>query len=429
MGTEILKTFSHLQSELEEAKSSLKGVDENIKRLIGRDPSELPPRPGLKRPLDEKNGRQPFNKFGRFEGSDRRNDAPKRRNPNAISVFDRLSDKVPDEPIAPPSKGLISKVIAAPKEIPSRQEMLDKQNKDEKFKARNRRMFGALLGTLQRFQQEECKLKKREEKRTQIERKIEEHEQQEKAEIKKERQELFLNRKRKQQEIKMIELKMLRMKEYAAWEQSQKLRAHFITTKAKPQILYLPRKMNEQTNELLEKSKVEIDEHIEKRKQAVAEELSHIEDRMKRNFEPKTNTVESKVEKSSDRHNRRGSDSEMDDDEEETKEKSPSPEPEEPQEKKDEEEIAVVTEANVEQVTFVNEINGGIEEAKEEQSNEQDNLQVMTPNNSDIVDSDGGVLMKSITETNVVINGENIEVSNEVAVTEDELQEHQEEDI
>lgn len=156
MGTEILKTFSHLQNELEEAKNSLKGVDANIKRLIGRDPSELQ-RPGTKRPLDEKNARQPFSKFGRFEN----NELPKPRNRSAVSVFKRLSEKVPDEPIAPPSKGLISKVIAAPKEVPSRQEMLDKQSKDTKYKERNRRMFGALLGTLQKFQQDECKLKKK----------------------------------------------------------------------------------------------------------------------------------------------------------------------------------------------------------------------------------------------------------------------------
>lgn len=68
-----------------------------------------------------------------------------------------------------------------------------------------------------------------------------------------------MNRKKKQQEIKMIELKMLRMKEYAAWEQSQKPRASFITTKAKPHIHYLPRRLNERTKELLEKSKQEVE--------------------------------------------------------------------------------------------------------------------------------------------------------------------------
>lgn len=98
-----------------------------------------------------------------------------------------------------------------------------------------------------------------EEKRAQVEKKIEEHEIKEKAEIKKERQELFFNRKKKQAEIKMIELKMVRMKEYAAWEEKQKQRMHFIQTKAKPQICYLPRRMNDTTKELLETCRNEVE--------------------------------------------------------------------------------------------------------------------------------------------------------------------------
>lgn len=53
MGTEILKSFGVLQSELEQAKDSLKGVDENIKRLIGRDPSDVGPRALVKRHVVE----------------------------------------------------------------------------------------------------------------------------------------------------------------------------------------------------------------------------------------------------------------------------------------------------------------------------------------------------------------------------------------
>lgn len=94
-----------------------------------------------------------------------------------------------------------------------------------------------------------------EEKRAQVERKIEEHETKEKEEIKKERQELFFNRKKKQAEIKMIELKMMRMKEYATWEERQKPRMNFIVTKSKPHIQYLPRRLTEQSKTLLEECK------------------------------------------------------------------------------------------------------------------------------------------------------------------------------
>ncbi|KAJ8968269.1 hypothetical protein NQ317_008899 [Molorchus minor] len=199
MGTEILKSFGNLQSELDQARSSLKGVDENIKRLIGRDPSELPLRPGQKRlPLDDK-GRPNLKNISRSRNFTFENDEPpsKRRSSN-ISVFKRLSERtiLNDDIHHGSQKQIISKVIVTPKEVPSREEALEAQNKDEKYKARNRRMFGALLGTLQKFQQEETKLKSREDKRAQLERKIEEHEIKEKEEIKKERQELFLSRKK-----------------------------------------------------------------------------------------------------------------------------------------------------------------------------------------------------------------------------------------
>lgn len=164
MGTEILKSFGTLQSELEQARSGLKFVDESIKRLIGRDPSEIVPRPGLKRgpPVEENSrGRQRGPLGVRTRNHENDEPPPKRRNG---SVFKRLSERpvhYEEEVAQQPQKQLISKVIVTPKEVPSRQEALAAQNSDEKAKARNRRMFGALLGTLQKFQQEETKLKQK----------------------------------------------------------------------------------------------------------------------------------------------------------------------------------------------------------------------------------------------------------------------------
>lgn len=144
-----------------------------------------------------------------------------------------------------------------------------------------------------------------------MEKKIEEHEIREKAEIKKERRELFFNRKKKQAEIKMIELKMLRMKEYTVWEERQKPRMNFIQTKAKPHIHYLPRKLNDKNKTDLEEYKTEIEskyyldmikrgrnnfisvlEMIDKKRQEVFDDLQHIEDCMKKNFERKPKTEE-----------------------------------------------------------------------------------------------------------------------------------------
>lgn len=52
---------------------------------------------------------------------------------------------------------------------------------------------------------------------------------------------------------------MLRMREYTAWEETQKPRKNFIITKSKPHIHFLPRKLNEKTKELLASSKSQID--------------------------------------------------------------------------------------------------------------------------------------------------------------------------
>lgn len=273
MATEVLKSFGTLQLELEEAKSSLRHVDDNIKKLIGRDPSEAQPRNAIKRPLglnaEESRGRprQNSNFLNNRSKPNFENDepAPKKRNFES-SVFKRLSDRParhfdddqPPEGVANKNH-LISKVIVTPKEIPSRQDVLAAQGADEKSKARNRRMFGALLGTLQKFRQEETKLQSKVEKRAQLEKKLEDQEIKEREELKKERQDLFLNRKRKQAEIRMIELKMTRMKEHAEWEEKQKPLINFIQTKCKPHIYYLPKILNSRCKELLENNKQNIE--------------------------------------------------------------------------------------------------------------------------------------------------------------------------
>lgn len=55
---------------------------------------------------------------------------------------------------------------------------------------------------------------------------------------------------------------MLRMKEYNAWEDTQKPRKNFILTKSKPHIQFLPRKLNDKTKDLLTSSKNEIESNI-----------------------------------------------------------------------------------------------------------------------------------------------------------------------
>ncbi|KAL1116378.1 hypothetical protein AAG570_004853 [Ranatra chinensis] len=265
-----------LQAELEKARQKLKGVEESIKKNIGWDiNSSTNMRPGFKRGarhLDDDVGGEGgggkevrrmggpaggggFASWGGSQGPTGRMRAfnnmatqqqqlPNNRNNNfrsgpfnlgrlnedkteeripvkrrlgeqpqaAITVFSRLSGPPKDEDIEEDTGvRMTSQVIV--QETPSRKEVLAALSGDNKCKERNKRMFGALLGTLQKFRQEENKLKEKEEKRAQVERKLEEAAQREKEEAKRTRQELFLSRRQQQLEIKRLEYKLIRLKQ------------------------------------------------------------------------------------------------------------------------------------------------------------------------------------------------------------------------
>lgn len=95
-----------------------------------------------------------------------------------------------------------------------------------------------------------------EEKKAQVERKIEEAARLEKEREQKERKTLFADREHKKATIKALEAKMGRVAEFERWETSQKHLGNFILTKAKPHVYWLPKKMNDKANEKLSSSRI-----------------------------------------------------------------------------------------------------------------------------------------------------------------------------
>ncbi|KAL4238910.1 hypothetical protein ACF0H5_003617 [Mactra antiquata] len=277
-----------LQNELEKAKESLKDVDENIRKLTGRDPTgQRPVRrvsiggsdsrggksgPGAERIFslarrgiikDEpglgRRGGGAFSRLGpRAGGRERRG---------------RGQDSGDEEDMKP---ALQSSVIATPKEERSRQVSIEEQSKDRKGQARNRRMFGLLLGTLQKFKDESKESKEKEEQRIKIEKKLDEKFKQEKEDIIKERRQLFQERRKKQFRIRLIEQKMEMVKNHENWEVETRKLENFIRTKARPHIFYMPKIITTDVEAKLIDTKAAVDVMIENRRKKMEVEIEDL---------------------------------------------------------------------------------------------------------------------------------------------------------
>lgn len=209
---------------------------------------------------------------------DRNFDVPfsKRRGDFNNKVFNRLGSKEEELDDFPKPK-VSSRVISREQPPASRENALAMQSRNKDL-ARNKRMFGSLLGTLQKFRTEEDKGVQ--EKRAKIELKIEKQQLLVKEQIKQEKDTLITDRRRKQLEIKSLESKMFKMRNLKAWEDHKLTLVNFIGSKTKPQIFYLPKTMTTITESLLKESNNELQREIIEKRRAVDDEIKEIEERL-----------------------------------------------------------------------------------------------------------------------------------------------------
>ncbi|KAI9552078.1 hypothetical protein GHT06_022415 [Daphnia sinensis] len=294
----------NFQAELEKARETLNKVDENIKKITGRDPTEARnarfQSAGNHGNNEGRENAQSRNRIPpRFQGRlSSRDDQDKRHDnqPHTKRIVREGGDGRPTPLVAIgnpkgwknedyeegelPRKGAIHSSITAPNsDKKTREEALAQQSKDVKVKDRNRRMFGSLLGTLAKFRQEESTQKDKEEKRAKIEQRLEENARQEKESLRKERHELFLERKRQQAHVRRLEWKMHRLREHDEWAARQQPLMKFIKLSSMPPLYYKPKIWTAKTEELLKESQRKLKEMLETRRKELEEELVRVEDK------------------------------------------------------------------------------------------------------------------------------------------------------
>ncbi|CAH1262470.1 PNN [Branchiostoma lanceolatum] len=288
-----------LQDQIDKAKENLKGVDENIKKLIGRDPSDTRPgaagAPGRRVSLG---GAGPGVGRGRGAGFRRESEdwgdgpAVKRRGEIGLGARDRRvvtyrgrgrgrgrRDDEDDEDELPHKPSLASSVIPTPTAKMTRKDSIDQLNKDEQSKKRNRRMFGMLMGTLQRFRTEEVSKQQqdKERRRVEIDKKLDEKVEEEKKAAAAERQVLFKERRAKQAELRKLEYKLELAQLQEEWDRHNAHLMQFIQVKASPALFWCPKKHSKETLQLLKESQDRLKKVFDKRRKDLEEEISVME--------------------------------------------------------------------------------------------------------------------------------------------------------
>lgn len=253
-----------LQSQRDALKENIQGVNDNIKKLTGRNP-ETDRRMSTQRRFQLKraslgsssNNQQP---------PEKRSTSERRRWGSTVQVASSQGRKHLDsggeEEEEEQKPAIASSIVATgkPMTIPKRPKVEDKAVNN-----RNRRMLGMLMGTLRQFKRESQFKSEQESKREEKLTKVEEQVKKEQEDAQNEKKELFEARRNKQDELRKLEFKI------DMTELGVQLKSHYdnfkglIQLKSTPRVFYRPAKHNDITRKLLEETQKQLTESLEHR--------------------------------------------------------------------------------------------------------------------------------------------------------------------
>ncbi|CAH8436446.1 unnamed protein product [Heterobilharzia americana] len=244
-------TIDALRKDLELAKEQLKIVDDDIKRITGRDPSD-------RRLGDTNSKRMRTKNVG--------------NNPARSDTVDKLSE----QEIFQDVKRLIdddlrvsvASSVVRVADTRSRQDAAKELKKSDK--ERGRRMLGILQGTLKQFQAESAAAIKKPqmERRRLVDAKLEAREKEEKENLRRERAELFRARREHHIEVSILQQKMRLLKKFEIWKEQQEKMKGFCRTSKSPFVFYRPKVHNQESKWRMEMTSRAIDTLIAQTLQA-----------------------------------------------------------------------------------------------------------------------------------------------------------------
>ena len=179
------------------------------------------------------------------------------------------------------SKTLHSSIVSTDKIIKTKDELISLVNRDQQSTGRNRRMFGVLLGTLNKFKAEANAYNEQTSgmKRHQIERRLEEKQAKEREDQQHERTELIASRKSYQQKLKLVNIKLEVLQRMANYDKVHLPLKSFIRTKTKPCVFFLPKiPMDEVFEKKFQESQNELEKEMDEFKRDCQRELDLLDD-------------------------------------------------------------------------------------------------------------------------------------------------------